>query len=716
MRAGLLSWFELCWPRTVESDRLFDATATLATAGGVPLVVQAVGHSGSVSHQIALDQGRAANVGHQLRSCVPGLSVTRQESANHSCDRAIELRLSSKHRPLRSERLEIASQSLLAALSDVGSDEVLILRWILGRTRQPLAVSANTSAPSSSSAVGDLIGVVLSGRRKADSEERSALRIKQSEHGWRALGLLGVRASGRTRQRQLIRQVFEALRQAEAPGAGLYARSTSPKRMERTGTLRLPLRLNSRELAAWSSWPSGETVDQPVWRQASRRLSPSKAIAHRGRVLAEANFPAQERPLALKVRDALRHTLVIGPSGSGKSTLLQHLICADMEAGRGLIVIEPKSDLISDVLRRVPAHRLDDIVVFDPTDNAPIGINPLSPNGRSPSLAADLWLGTMHALYADSWGPRTSDILGNAALTLARVPEMSLAVLPHLLTNERFRRGVVGGIDDPIGLGPFWEGFENWSQAERSTATAPSLNKLRPFLREDLRTVFGQGHPRFNVRQVFTEKRILLVDLSRAQLGPEASSLLGSAIISMIWQVILGRGSIAPEKRHPVLVYADEFQEFVKLPVDFSDALAMSRGLGVGWVLSHQFTSQLDANLRAAVMATVQSKVAFRMGTEDARIMSANSALEPEDFASLGAYECYLQLVADGSVQPWCSGRTLPPPTETSDEEEIRRASRVRWGIPRAETESALRELIRPKANSSGEDIGTRPRTRRDTQ
>jgi hypothetical protein len=160
------------------------------------------------------------------------------------------------------------------------------------------------------------------------------------------------------------------------------------------------------------------------------------------------------------------------------------------------------------------------------------------------------------------------------------------------------------------------------------------------------------------------------------------------------------------------LVYADEFQEFVKLPLDFADALAMSRGLGVGWVLSHQFIQQLSPALRSAVMANVQSRVAFRMAAEDARIMSADSPLEPEDFTSLGAYECYVQLVASGSVQPWCSARTMAPPTGTSDELSLRQASRIRFGVPRTETELALREMVKPAEDRSGDDIGTRRRKR----
>ena len=72
----------------------------------------------------------------------------------------------------------------------------------------------------------------------------------------------------------------------------------------------------------------------------------------------------------------MRHTWVIGPNGVGKSTLLLNLILQDLEADRPVVVIEPK-DLIADLLARIPENRRDDIVVLDPFDEAPVGINPL---------------------------------------------------------------------------------------------------------------------------------------------------------------------------------------------------------------------------------------------------------------------------------------------------------------------------------------------------
>ena len=242
-------------------------------------------------------------------------------------------------------------------------------------------------------------------------------------------------------------------------------------------------------------------------------------------------YPGREGPLAISATDARRHLEVLGPSGVGKSVLLGRLIAQDMAAGRGVVVVEPKSDLINYCLTQVPKERLDDVVLIAPDrkTDAVVGFNPLAGDRRNPEAAADQLLAVFRGLYGTTFGPRTTDIAGAALHTLARVPGMTLAALPLLLTDASFRRRIVGQVDDPVSLSPFWEQFEQWSPTMQAVATAPLLSRVRPFLlRPQLRAVLGQPEPRFDVRDVFRRRRILLVDCSVGHLGPEVAALLGS--------------------------------------------------------------------------------------------------------------------------------------------------------------------------------------------
>ncbi len=558
-----------------------------------------------------------------------------------------------------------------------------------------------------------LLDAVTGADHQLDADARGALRAKRGLPVWQAVGRIAVRASTVPRQRQLAGHVLDALRLAEAPDVRFRARRVSTASINSfRNPWRVRLRLNAGEVVAVAAWPVGPTSDQPVVRAGSHPQPPSRTLTTSGRVLGQATFPGRERPVALSISDSLRHLHVLGPTGTGKSTLILNLLEQDMKAGRSVVVVEPKGDLISDVVRRVPVDRLDDVVLLDPTDKtAVVGLNPLSAHGRSRELVADQVLAVFIQLYP-GWAPRTNDLLGTALATLARTPGSTLVHLPLLLSNPAFRRQVVGRLNEPIVLEPAWAQFEAWSEAERTAAIAPSLTRIRPFLsRANLRAVLGQAEPRFDVRQVFTERKILLVNLAKGQMGSEAAALLGSLVVAQLWQAALERSSVAAERRHPVFVFIDEFQDYLNLPTDLGEALTQARGLGVGLTLAHQHLSQLRPQIRSAVLSNARSRVCFQLAIEDARaIASRGGTLGPDDFMSLGAFEAYAQLVAGGSVQPWVSIRSFPPSPTASDEQAVRATSRQRYGLSRDAVDHELRSLLRQGGSESGDDIGGRPR------
>jgi hypothetical protein len=713
MRSAAVAWHWLRWPREVTAEQITQAFRLLASVAGQPVVIEGVGSHGVVEHRLALPVSSAESVVDQLRAAIPGLAVESvAERPVVAARHAVELRLSTRRRSLRTDDIASVNRAIVTALAHVRGDERLTIQWVLGRSLPAQAVSNRPNSLGPESWIGAMLLAPFGPPTPVDAELRSALRLKQGEPGWRVAGRVAVSAGSGGRERQLIQQVVGALGSAEAPGVRFDVRLTSVKRVIGANVgWRLPLRLNAVELATVCGWPVGPTREFPVRMVGSRLVAPSSAIARAGRVVARASFPGQERPLALSHTDSLRHLHVLGPTGTGKSTLLLNLITQDIAAGRAVVVIEPKGDLIAAVLERIPAKRVGDVVLLDPTDiERPVGINPLASGGRSPELVADQLLGMFHSLYAAHWGPRSHDIFSASLLTLARLPGMTLAALPLLLTDAGFRRRVLPRVVDPIGLEPFWSGYEAWSEAERAAAIAPVMNKLRPLLlRPEMRAIVGQTSGGFELRRVFTERKVLLVNLSKGLLGPETSALLGSLIVSQLWQAILGRAVVAPERRHPVFAYVDEFQDYLHLPLDFADALAQARGLGVGFIAAHQYLHQLDPPIRSAVLANAQSRVAFRLPGEDARAMAAEGTLEPEDFQSLGAFQCYVQLVANAAVQGWCSAATSLPTEPVSDPAMVRAASRRAYGVDRAEIEADLHKLF-ARRQQAADDLSPRRR------
>ena len=56
----------------------------------------------------------------------------------------------------------------------------------------------------------------------------------------------------------------------------------------------------------------------------------------------------------IQPKDILYQTVLLGPTGSGKSNVLLQLILADIKAGRSVVVIDPKLDLVQDIVQRLP--------------------------------------------------------------------------------------------------------------------------------------------------------------------------------------------------------------------------------------------------------------------------------------------------------------------------------------------------------------------------
>lgn len=695
-------WQELHWQRPLDVAQVANCLRTWAADQRSPqIVLEARARRGQVSYFLGVPEAALAHFQASLRSLL-GTAVVPATSERIPVMTAGRLRASTRHRPLRLDDPERIVKTCLSALVQTHGNELLVLQITLGPRRVPLAIP--TQSPSS--VIAPWWEIAWQGKGTTiDGEKRTALRNKVADHGFACTIRLGVSAPTSGRRRSLILGLLAALRTSEAAGVRLRLIQERPRHLnDARRPLLWPLRLGVPELTSLIAWPIGINDDLPGQPSLHPKLlAPSSTASRSERILAKATAPGANSLLALDAGDGLHHCHVIGPTGVGKSTLISRLIQSDIAAGRGVVVIEPKGDLVQDVLAHVPANRWNDVVILDPSDLAPVGLNPLAAEGRAPELVADSVLAIFKQLYGEAIGPRSQDILYAALLTLAQHSGASLVMLPLLLTNPGFRRSLTAGIRDPFLLEPFWASFEAWSDGERANAIAPVMNKLRPLLRPGLRGVLGQREPAFSIQQVFTERKILLVPLRRGVIGPEAASLLGSLVVAKFWQAAQRRTNIPLEQRHPVMIYVDEVQDYLHTGTDLGDVLAQARGYGVGFTLAHQFLDQLGKEMRSAVLANARSRICFQLPHEDAVIFAkGHPELTVEDFMALGQYQIYASLFHHGQVSPYVSGISLPPTQPFSDPRNLRGLSRERYGQPLDAIEAGFADLLETRDSPLG--------------
>jgi hypothetical protein len=200
------------------------------------------------------------------------------------------------------------------------------------------------------------------------------------------------------------------------------------------------------ELAALAHLPVDRAV-AGLSRAGAQQVAPPPEVRADGKVLGRAEAGGR-RPVGVSVADARQHLHVLGATGSGKSTLLTNLVLQDVRAGRGAVVVDPKGDLVNDLIDRLPAEAAGRVVVLDPDDDsAPPAMNVL--DAAEPHLAVDHLVGIFHRLFEAYWGPRTDEVLRVAALTALHQPGATLADIPRLLTEQAFRTGLTRRLDDP---------------------------------------------------------------------------------------------------------------------------------------------------------------------------------------------------------------------------------------------------------------------------
>jgi hypothetical protein len=453
------------------------------------------------------------------------------------------------------------------------------------------------------------------------------------------------------------------------------------------------------ELAALAHLPT-DVVVAGLARAGAKAVAPPPAVAMAnpldGKILGDAETGGR-KAIALAVPDARHHLHLMGATGSGKSTLLTNLVLGDIEANRGVVVIDPKGDLVIDLCARMPVGAEKRVVLIDPEEGeAPPIMNVLA--GPDPDLVVDNLVGIFRSIFAAYWGPRTDDVLRAACLTLLRkaseAQPVSLADVPRLLSDEDFRQPWVARVrEDSVGLGGFWSWYESMGDTSRAQVIGPVMNKLRAFLLRDfVRQLIGRPNSSFDMGDVL-DGGVCLVRVPKGILGEETARLLGSFVVAKVWQAATHRARLGQVARVDAALYVDECQNFLNLPRSFDEMLAEARGYGLSMVLAHQHLAQLPRDLREAVSANARTKVFFSMSPEDAHALSRHVAPEitEHDLSHLGAFQAAARLVVGREETPAFTLRTrIGRSAQAGRAEAVRTAARTAFGKPVERSEGGV--------------------------
>lgn len=655
-------------------------------------------------HRLLVPRRFTRHVAGSLAAHLPGVSYEIADAmAYPPVTVGAEYRLTNGQRPLSIDAGSLSS-GLLASLHPLHDGEAVVVQVVLAPAR-PVQPARLASADEREQEWSLDDGVLLT------SEAVGALKKKRGRPLLVGALRIAVAAPIPSGRRALLRDTEATWHATRAPGTLLKRRLLPPSSVARrvTGAQR-PLHrwnvlLNSEEAAGLVGFPIGATSLPGVVLASSRPQPVPADVPRFGTVIGQGTHPRSRRPVAIDEVGRRHSALVVGPTGAGKTTLLSVMAEHDAIARQALVVVDPKDGgLVDAIVERLPPARLGDVIVFDPTDDRPVGFDPLHSSLADRELVVDRVLGLMIDIWGrDLVGPRSSDIIRHVLLTIAAHPELTLTEAPRLLVDQSFRQRVLA-VDQSSEVRGWWDWADNLSAGEWTAMTAPVLNKFRAFVgRSVVADSLGQAAPSIDFQRVLRERQILLVRLPVGQLGEEVTGLLGAMLVNQLWHAIAARAAIPKVARRPASVIIDEVGTVLRFPASSIDTmLTQARGYGVGVTLAAQHLAQLPTAVRTAALVNAKTKVVFGTGRDDAGVFARElgHGLTADDVMGIEAFHAIAAVHAGGRTQAPATIQTLPPEPALRSADEVRAVSRGRWGVDRAQIEAVRRARVEPPKRS----------------
>jgi hypothetical protein len=638
-----------------------------------PVSFEIVGTSGCAALQVTVDEDDAPLALSHLRGYAPGVSwiedddlLTRDEDTHKE---VIEFGLKDEFfLPLRSLSSFAIDPYvvLLAALEQTRAGEQLALQVLYTRTHNPWGRAIHDALDDGD---GGCLIEDAPWFPKAAEEKTASPMLAVSVR-------LIASSANRFRTRELLLDTHAFVRQfCESQGNELVPLEPDgecdlldavlTRTSYRTGML-----LSGDELAALAHIPGAAVSSEALTRtRIATREAPGVARGH-SLVLGVNEHRGVRVPVSLALESRFSHTWLMGATGTGKSTVLARMILDDIERGHGVAVFDPHGDLIDDILARVPASRVDDVILVNPADTErPVAWNVLHAESEIEKTLVASDLVSIIRRFATSWGDSMTTVLSEAVSALLAYPRGgTLGDVKRFIADTGFRKSVLADVPDPD-IRRFWE-HEYPKIGERSVG--PLLSRLDQFLRMKLmRNVLDEKDAKLDVSRVMREGCILLARLSKGQIGAENAHLLGSLLLAKVSATALMRQGERPHERRPFFVSPS-----------LESLLTETRKYQVGLTLAHQTLKQLDPtpSLESALFGSAHTRIAFRVGDEDAKKIAQGFAHFNQDaLLALGRGEA---IVRFGSAANDCNLSTAPLPKAADDGriEAIREASRTRYG------------------------------------
>ncbi|MDD5693473.1 MAG: ATP-binding protein [Patescibacteria group bacterium] len=452
--------------------------------------------------------------------------------------------------------------------------------------------------------------------------------------------------------------------------------------------------LNTEELATIYHLPNF-LVDTPGIRWLpSKKAAPPTFIPEKGVVIGYSQFRGENKAIRIAETERRRHVYIVGQTGTGKTTTMINMFLSDIREGKGGCYIDPHGqDMEEHILPNIPKERAEDVIYFDASDTErPLGLNLFSAKTQEQKdFVIQESIAMLYRLYDPGhtgiMGPRFEHWFRNAALALMADPTGGTFIdVPKIFTDDKFLAEKLKYVTDPV-VRNFWiNEMGQTSDYHKSEMLGWFVGKFGAFMTNmTMRNIIGQVESSLNFRQIMDDKKILLINLAKGQVGEENMKLLGMICVAQMFMGAMSRVDTPENQRCDFYLYVDEFQNFAT--DTFEKILSEARKFKLNLIVGNQYIGQLAEPIRDSVFGNVGNLVSFRVGNEDAEYLAKqfSPVFNQQDLINLENYHSVAKILIDAKPTRAFSmrGYNYPPGASKEVGDAIKQLARLKYGRPK---------------------------------
>jgi len=402
---------------------------------------------------------------------------------------------------------------------------------------------------------------------------------------------------------------------------------------------------------------------------------------------------SSERELVI---DSFNHTFVDGVSGVGKSTLMEDVAIQIIRAGGPLLYMDPHGTSARRILSHIPKRYSGRVVYINPLGKKVPGISIFCGTTKEEK---ELDIASLTAILkstaGDAWGFETANVIdGAATAAVESIVQPTMAHVYLFVVRKLVREKMIAAADNPLLTDFALEYDEGLRASERMSKFAPPINKLKPFVRPIIRTIFNQTA---NLPLIdLMNDAIIIVDLDKGKIGDGNAALIGSAILNHIGIYAFRRPA---QHRKDFTVMVDEFQTFSH-GINWTTFFAELRKFGIRCWLATQSVTEVPDQWIDSILGNVNNLICFAVGDKDAARIAASYG-DPSlarGLIWLDDHEFYAKVKIGTQRHLYRHVRAFPPFPKQGDESQYRdvlKTSRMRWGKNRKDVDAGILKLLR---------------------